>query len=108
MGLDQYIYLENKKIKEDEEDLELHYWRKNYKLNEWACEKWCPEAMADFNCKRLYLSEEHVSEFIDHIIFNLEQYQESQIGWSEDILEAMMDCQSRIKEGDTVYYYAWW
>ncbi len=110
MGLDQYIYKEKKE--EQGEDEQIHYWRKNYQLNDWACWNFCPDGIADFNCKKLFLHEFMIDEILEHIIYNLEKADESEDGLegicSQNTLEAFKDCKERIKKGEVLYYYAWW
>ena len=115
MGLDQYIFKEIEN--EYEEDgrtkvEEIHYWRKNYQLNDWACWNFCPDGMADFNCERLPLYDFMVDELIEHIIYNLDKSDKDEGGYygiiSEDVLETFKDCKKRIGRGEILYYYAWW
>ena len=115
MGLDQYIYKEMIDEKDEEgknKTEEIHYWRKNYALNDWACWHWCPDDIADFNCERLYLNEYKLEEIITHILFNMEKKEVGDIyneGFAtKDLLETLMDCKNRIKSGETLFYLAWW
>ena len=115
MGLDQYIY---KKIpNEYEEDgrakvEELHYWRKNYQLNEWACDHWCPDDIVDFNCKRLELESRMIENLISYILYNMDKSSKDSEGYDgilgKDMLSILLDCKEKIKNGDTLYYWAWW
>lgn len=115
MGLDQYIF---KKIdgKFDEDGRskveQIHYWRKNYELNDWACWNFCPDDIYDFNCERLELNEELVDSLIKHIIFNIEKPNEDKNGYegliSKIVLESFIDCKKRLELGETLYYMAWW
>lgn len=115
MGLDQYIFKEIEGQYEEDgtsKIKQIYYWRKNYELNDWACEKFCPWDLSDFNCERLALEEYMVDDLIKHIIFNLDKENKCEMGYegiiSQSILEAFQDCKLRIKNGETLYYYAWW
>ena len=115
MGLDQYIFQEIEGEYEDDGRTkveEIHYWRKNYQLNDWACWNWCPDGMADFNCERLTLEEYMIDDLIEHIIYNLDKPNKDDEGFdgliSENVLEAFKDFKLRVKNGKTLYYYAWW
>ena len=115
MGLDQYIYREYENKKNEDginETDEIYYWRKNYALNDWACDRWCPDDMSDFNCERLYLTQSFVEELITHILFNMEQEDVNDLYHNsletKDILETFMDCKKRLDSGQILFYYAWW
>jgi len=115
MGLDQYIFreIENEYEKDGRSKCEeIHYWRKNYQLNDWACDHWCPDTIGDFNCERLPLYDFMIDELIKHIIFNLDKSNKDDEGYdgiiSEEVLEALEDCKKRIDKGEVLYYYAWW
>lgn len=115
MGLDQYIF---KKIDGEFEDdgrpkvEEIHYWRKNYELNDWACDNFCPDNIYDFNCERLELEKEMVEDLIKHIIYNAEKPSEDENGYtglvSKKVLDAFVDCKERLDRGEVLYYLAWW
>lgn len=115
MGLDQYIFKEIPN--EYEEDgrtkvEEIHYWRKNYELNDWACDNFCSDNIFDFNCERLPLCDFMVDELLKHVIYNLDKPNVDKRGFdsliSEKVLEAFSDCKERIIRGEVLYYYAWW
>jgi len=115
MGLDQYIFREIEN--EYEEDgrskvEEIHYWRKNHGLNDWACEHFCSEDIFDFNCERIPLYGFMIDKLLYHIINNLDQANREEDDCygliSEGVLEAFKDCRKRIDKGEILYYYAWW
>tara|TARA_Y100000992_G_C20925022_1_gene331718 strand:+ start:130 stop:477 length:348 start_codon:yes stop_codon:yes gene_type:complete len=115
MGLDQYIYKEIPN--EYEEDgrtkvEEIHYWRKNYELNSWACDNFCPNETFDFNCERLPLNNYMVDSLIKYILFNLDKPNKDSDGFegliSSCVYEAFLDCKERIDKGEVLYYLAWW
>jgi len=111
MGLDQYIFkkIEGKFKDDGSEEIEkIHYWRKNYELNDWACWNFCPDHMFDFNCQRLELEEHLVESLIKHIIYNVDKSSEDSGLISREVLETFIDCRERIKSGETLYYLAWW
>jgi hypothetical protein len=115
MGLDQYVfkeipneYEENGRSKVEQ----IHYWRKNYELNEWACDKFCPDYIGDFNCERLELNEIMIEELMQHILFNLDKPNKDDEGYegliSNSVYMAFNDCKQRLERGEVLYYYAWW
>ena len=115
MGLDQYIFKEIPN--EYEEDgrtkvEEIHYWRKNYELNDWACLNFCPDGISDFNCERLPLYDFMIDDLLKHILFNLDKPSTDLDGFegiiSNDVYEAFLNCKKRIDKGEVLYYYAWW
>jgi len=115
MGLDQYIFkeIENEYEEDGRSKIEeIHYWRKNYELNDWACNFFCPEHITDFNCERLPLYDFMVDQIIHHIIYNLEKGDRDEDGYeglcSQHTLEVFQDCKKRIENGEILYYYAWW
>ena len=115
MGLDQYIFKEiSNEYEEDGRTKveEIHYWRKNYELNDWACNKFCSDDIFDFNCERLPLYDFMVDELLKHIILNLDKPNIDERGYdgivSQKVLESFYDCKERIKKGEVLYYYAWW
>ena len=115
MGLDQYIFQEVENEYEEDGKTkvnEIHYWRKNYQLNEWACDNWCPETMANFNCERLPLYDFMIEDIIKHILYNLDKGSSDEEGYegicSGHTLEVFHDCLERVRNGKVLYYYAWW
>lgn len=107
MGLDQYVFKRN----ENADDEQIAYWRKNYTLNEWACENWCDDNMIDFNCKELDLTEERIDDVINFIIYNLDKSIEEDSYsklFSSETIDKLILCKERIQKGDKLYYYAWW
>ena len=115
MGLDQYIFREipNEFEKDGRSSVEeVYYWRKNYELNDWACNNFCPDYISDFNCERLRLTRFMVDKLIKYILFNADKSDLDANGYqgivSKDILESFNDCKKRIDEGEVVYYLAWW
>jgi hypothetical protein len=107
MGLDQYVFKRNK----DADDEKVAYWRKNYSLNEWACNNWCDESISDFNCEELDLTEKSIDDIINYIIYNLDKSNNGQSYdklFSSETIAKLVLCKERIQKGDELYYYAWW
>ncbi len=115
MGLDQYIFREfADQIDEDGNPVleQIHYWRKNYELNDWACNHFCPDHIFDFNCENLELEEYMVDELLKYILYNLDKSSKDENGYngliSNDVYVAFNDCKERLKRGEQLYYHAWW
>ena len=126
MGLDQYAFkvkaepstaVDFAKELENEEHIQIHYWRKHPNLHGWMQYLHMKKGgEGDFNCQQVKLTQEDIDNLASAI---LEGQLPSTSGfffgesWNDteeenDDLEFCKKASEAIKEGYTVYYDSWW
>ena len=125
MGLDQHAFAVSQQhiptLGKDEDDrIELQYWRKHPNLEGWMANLWreqCPEDRANevFNCEYVQLS----AIDLDHLEIdvkgnNLPETSGFFFGddscefYKEKDLKFIADARQAIADGKAVFYYSWW
>lgn len=119
MGLDQWAKAH--KPDNDDDAYELAYWRKHPNLEGWMANLWhsredCPGG--EFNCQRLYLSEEDLDELENAVLHAGEACLPETSGFffgepADDYykatdLEFIASARDALAAGYKVYYTSWW
>ena len=110
MGLDQYVFKRlsgEDKARNNDQDLEIFYWRKHYALNDWIAINACPWNLNDFNCEEITLEKKHIDKLFQDII-NLKLNKDSLDRESDIDLKFVRKAYEIIDNGEEIYYYAWW
>lgn len=130
MGLDMYAYKtknavdDSKEIKEENRE-EIAYWRKHNRLHGWFEQKFeeqNPHAVKEFNCERLWLTDDLLNELEKAIegellpetggfFFGTDSYQYDEAEKKEQKaydLGFVEKAKKITKEGECIYYTCWW
>jgi len=123
MGLDMFAKVRNAEIEADvdfeweENDEELHYWRKHPDLHGWMEELYRDKGGTDdmFNCAKVRLTLEDLDDLEECIRSNKLPHTEGfffgKSNWEEhtdDDLRFVEKARQAINAGQTVYYTSWW
>lgn len=123
MGLDAWIFSLPRDvdasvdftISEDEETLEIGYWRKNHTLHLMLANLYDDRGgMGIFNCDRLVLDSDDLDD-LEIFVRGLD-YAQDEVGWDslgeqtslEYDLAILEKARTEINKGHTVYYDSWW
>jgi hypothetical protein len=125
MGLDMYAYARRGEIEKEvdfdsqEDDFEIHYWRKHPNLHGWMHELYSDRGGEDpqFNCSAVKLTIEDLDELEEAVrtrklpetsgFFFGASDPESEREMNYD-LEFIEKARDHINEGASVYYTSWW
>lgn len=129
MGLDAYIYKTKKEFSSGEElgglvrsnneknidnDFleDIRYFRKFHYLNMWVCDNAVPNHIYEFNCEYIELTEEHFDKLFKDMFLDFVEETESYDALTErqfqNTLQLIVECKEILKQGYSIYYWAWW
>ncbi len=116
MGLDQYAYkilnytpassVDFEKEFFEKEYVDLFYWRKHYKLQDWMYELYIQKGgLGEFNCNTLLLT---IDDIKNLELWTLEGNNESNDYEKKNVLEFCRLATNAIIEGYSIVYDSWW
>lgn len=127
MGLDMYAYSVKDKVgmpdvdyefKDDDERVEIMYWRKHHDLHGWMKRLYEAKEGEDpsFNCNSVRLTSVDLDQLEKDIRENKLPHTEGFFFGNnppnEDTMNTDLEfiklARSEIKDGNAVYYYSWW